>query len=231
MELALARYELRGLGRVGLAMPAGVLLGFAGLAGLMRLLGAADQQIARVLVAALEVGLPLAAGMVAAGIATGDPAIALQLALRTRYRVTLARRLVLLVVWTALWGFAWTTSLHLVGLWGHWVPESFLVGQLVWLAPLVWLASAGAALALLFGSRAAAGAILGGLWAGEHVFRGLFLTTEWLRWAFLFATTYAPGTDFWLPNRVALIATALALGVSAWLLSSNTERLARGGEP
>lgn len=229
-EVALARYELRGLGRTGVTMPAGVLLGFAGLAGMMHLLGAADRHVARVLVAALEAGLPLAAGVVAAGITADDPALDLQLALWTPYRVTLARRLAILVIWTALWAFAWTSALHAAGLWRLWVPEPFLAGQLVWLSPLLWLASAGAVLALLSGSRSATGAILGGLWAFEHVFRELFLTREWLRPGFLFATTYAPSADFWLPNRVVLIAAALALGCCAWLLSSRTELFAKGGE-
>lgn len=230
MKLALIHYELRGLRWTALAMPAGVLLGFASLAGLMHLLGAADQQVARMLVAAIEAGLPLAAGVAVAGIAVDDPAIALQLTLPTSYRTTLARRFALLVAWTGSWAVGWTAVLHLTGLWGRWAPEPFLLGQLVWLAPLLWLVAAGATLALLSGSRAAAGAILGGLWVIEHLFRELFLTSEWLRLAFLFATIYAPGTNFWLSNRVALIGAAVVLAIGARLLSSNTELLARGGE-
>jgi hypothetical protein len=62
MKLALIHYELRGLRWTALATPAGVLLGFASLAGLMHLLGAADQQVARMLVAAIEAGLPVLNG-------------------------------------------------------------------------------------------------------------------------------------------------------------------------
>lgn len=225
-----ARYELRLLGKVGLATPALVLLLFGGMAGLMAYLGVNEAQVARVLIAALELGLPLAAGVVAATIASDDPAIDLQLSLKTRYRRTLVRRLVVLALWTALIAFLWTSALHLSGLWELWVPEALLVSQLVWLSPLLWFVAAGAALALLLGSRSTSGAFLGGLWAFENLMRGLFLTKEWLRPEFLFATTYAAGAPFWLTNRLALISTALLMGAVVWVLSSRTESLAKGGE-
>lgn len=228
--MVLARYELRLLGGLGLTTPALVLLLFGGMALLMRFLGANDGQVARVLVAALELGLPLAAGVVAATIANDDPAIDLQLALKTRYRRTLARRLVVLTLWTALIAFLWTSTLYVTRLWELWVPETFLVSQLVWFSPLLWFVAAGALLALLLGGRTASGAILGGLWAFENIFRGLFLTREWLRPEYLFATTYAAGAHFWLPNRLALIGTAFLMGVVVWILSSRTESFARGGE-
>ncbi|QIN84526.1 hypothetical protein GBA63_19160 [Rubrobacter tropicus] len=228
--MSLARYELRLLGRFGLATPVLALLLFGGMALLMAFLGANDGQVARVLVAALELGLPLAAGVIAATIVNDDPAIGLQLSLKTRYPRTLVRRLVVLTLWTALIAFLWTSSLHLSGLWEFWVPEPFLVGQLVWLSPLLWFVAAGALLALLLGGRATSGAIIGGLWAFENLMRGLFLTKEWLRPEFLFATTYAAGADFWLTNRLALISTALVMGAVVWVLSSRIESLAKGGE-
>lgn len=224
------RYELCLLGRIGLATPALVLLLFGGLAGLVAYLGANEAQTARVLVAALELGLPLAAGVVAAGTAVDDTAIDLQLSLRTRYRRTLLIRLTVLTAWTALIAFLWTSALHLSGLWELWVPEAFLAGQLVWFAPLLWFVAAGALLALLFGSRSTSGALLGGIWTFENLFRGAFITEAWLRSQFFFATTYAPGASFWIANRLTLIFIALALGVVVWLLSSNTEFLAKGGE-
>ncbi len=227
--MALTRYELRLLGGLGLATPALALLLFGGMALLMGFLGANGAQVARVLVAALELGLPLAAGVVAATVAADDPAVDLQLALKTRYRGTLARRLVVLALWTALIAFLWTSALHTTGLWELWVPEPFFAGQLVWLSPLLWFVAAGALLSLTLG-RTTGGAILGGLWAFENLFRGSFLTEEWLRPEFLFATTYAAGADFWLTNRLALISTALLMGVVVWALSSRTESFARGGE-
>ena len=228
--MPLARYELRLLGGLGLATPALVLLLFGGMALRMGFLGANDGQVARVLVAALELGLPLAAGVIAATVAADDPAIDLQLALKTRYRRTLVRRLVLLTLWTALPAFLLTYVLYVTSLWELWVPETFLVGQLVWLSPLLWFVAAGALLALLLGGCTASGAILGGLWAFENLFRGLFLTKDWLRPEFLFATTYAAGADFWLTNRLALIASALLMGVAVWALSSRIESFARVGE-
>ena len=226
----LARYEMRRLGWMGLATPAVVAFLFCGMALLMTLVGADEARVARVLVAGLELGLPLAAGVVAAGIAADEPAIDLQLALFTRYRTTLLRRLALLVAWTALFAFTWSVDLRLSGLWSVWVPENFLVGQLVWVSPLLWFVTVGAAAALVFGGRSVSGALLGGLWTFEILFRDLFISKEWLRHEFLFATIFAPGADYWLPNRLVLISTALVVGLAVWLLSSRTEALAKGGE-
>ena len=228
--LALALYELRRLGAAGLATPPLVLLLFGGMAGLSGLLGAADAQVARLLVAALELGLPLAAGVVAASVAADDPARDLQLALKTSYRTTLARRLGVLVAWASLWALACSFGLRVTGFWELWVPEPLLSGMLVWAAPLLWFVAAGAALALLLGGRNTSGALLGGLWAFENLFRETFLLREWLRLEFLFATTYAPGAGFWLANRLALAATALLLELGAWTLASRTESLSKGGE-
>ena len=226
---ALALYEVRRLGVAGLSTPPLVLLLFGMMAGLWGLLGAGDVQVARLLTAALELGLPLAAGVVAASVTADDPARDLQLALKTSYRTTLARRLGALVAWASLWALAWSFGLRISGYWGLWVPEPLLLGGLVWAAPLLWFVAAGTALALLLGGRNTSGALLGGLWAFENLSRGSFLTSEWLRPEFLFATIYAPGADFWLVNRLALVGTALLLGFGAWLLASRTESLSRGG--
>ena len=230
MAAQLIRYEFRRLGLMGFLTPALVASLFCGLALLMTLGGADKAQVSRVLVAGLELGLPLGAGVVAAGIAADEPAIDLQLALLIRYRTTLLRRLALLVVWTALFCLLWSAALRLSGLWSAWVPETFLVGQLVWVSPLLWFVTVGAAVALVFGGRSVGGALLGGLWTFEIVFRGLFIGKDWLRPEFLFATTFAPGADYWLSNRLALISTALVVGLGVWLLSSRTEALAKGGE-
>lgn len=223
-------YELRLLGRTGLATPVLVLLLVGGFALLSSLLGAERATVARLCVAALELGLPLAAGVAAASVASEDPAIDIQLSLKTRYRVTLGRRLALLVFWTSLLALAWTLGLHLAGLWELWVPENLLAGQLVWISPLSLFVAAGAALSLATGSRTASGAVLGGLWVFENLSRDLFLTEEWLMPLFPFATTYAAGADLWLENRFALLGCAAGLGLAVWALSSTTELLARGGE-
>lgn len=230
MAAQLIRYELRRLGWIGLLTPALVASLFCGLALLMTLGGADEAQVARILVAGLELGLPLAAGVVAAGIAAEEPAMDLQLALLTRYRTTLLRRLALLVAWTSLFAFAWSVALEISGLWSLWMPEPFLVGQLVWVSPLLWFVAVGTAVALILGGHSVSEALLGGLWTFEILFRDLFLEKDWLRPEFLFATTYTPDAEYWLSNRLALISTALVVGLAVWLLSSRTELMAKGSE-
>ena len=227
---ALALYELRRLGVAGLSTPPLVLLLFGMMAGLSGLLGAGDMQVARLLAAALELGLPLGTGVVAASVAADDPARDLQLALKTSYRTTLARRLGALVAWASVWALAWSFGLRISGYWGLWVPEPLLLGVFVWAAPLLWCVAAGVALALMLGGRSTSGTLLGGIWVLENLSREAFRSREWLRPEFLFATTYAPGADFWLANRLALVGTAMLLGFGAWLLASRTESLSRGGE-
>ncbi len=224
-------HELRRLGRTGLAMPIVVLSFFGGIAALLAVGNADSANLARLLVAGLELGLPLAAGLVAASVVE-EPAVDLQLSLKTSYRSTLARRLVLLVGWNALVALSYTMLLKLAGLWGLWGPGQFLKVQLVWLSPLLLFVSVGVLLALLFRSRAAAVAILGGVWILENLFYPLLLERDWLKPAFLFATTYVPGADFWLQNRLVLIGFALALTLAAWTLAASNERLLAigGGE-
>ena len=223
-------YELRGLGRLGVAMPVFVVLGFAAVAALMALTGATERQVARVLAAVLEVGVPLAAGLAAASVVTGDPAADLHLTLRTRYRTTVLRRLAILFAWTATISASWALVLRGAGLWSLWVPEPFLTSQLGWMAPLSWCVSFGALLALVLRGSASSGAILGGLWVSEHLFGGLMFEHDWLRPFFLFATTYTPGMEYWLGNRLVLIASALVLMLGVALMLRRGEALVSGGD-
>jgi hypothetical protein len=225
---ALTAYELRRVGAPGAAAPALVLLAFAILAGIASLSGTEPHRVAWLLTAALEVGLPFAAGLAAAHITATEPAVELQLSLKTRYRDTLVRRLFLLVACSSLLALLWAGALRLAGLWR--VPGSFLIGQLGWFAPLLWFVGAGALLALLLRARAASGAILGGVWLFENLFGGLMVEREWARPFFLFATTYTPGADYWLSNRLVLIATALVALAAVWIIASNPETLWRGGD-
>lgn len=222
-------YELRRLGLVGLLLPVLIALPFAGFGFLMHLSSTESWQISRMLAAYLEAGLPLAAGLAAATVVADDPAVDLQLSLETRYRTTVFRRLGTLFWLCALCAFSWASVMWLAGLWEPWVPEPFLRGQLVWLSPLLFFVAAGAVLALLFRSRTAAGAVLGGLWLVEQVVAGYFLSKDWLRPLYLFATLRAPGADFWLENRFALIGAALALLLLFWMLF-RSESLVLGGE-
>ena len=220
-------YELRRIGHFGLAAPVLVALLFVSAAILAALTGAEERQIARALTAGLELGLSLAAGLVAAHVVAREPAADLQLTLRTRYRTTLVRRLALLAGWTALFALMWASALKLFGLWA--VPGAFLPGQLAWVAPLLWFMSAGTLLALLFRGQAAASSVLGLLWVFENsVGVAGFLQSDWLRPFFLFATTHAPGADFWMANRLAVIClSAVLLGASLVLMRN--ESIAIGG--
>ena len=228
--VGLARYELRLLGGAALGTPFTAIGVFDALAGLFWFLGASDETLARLLAASLEVGLPLGAGVAAAGIVADDPAIGLQLALKTRYRSTIARRLGLLVLWCSALAVASTLVLYLTGTWSVWVPENLLAGQLVWLSPLLWYVAAGALLSLLTGSRTAAGTILGGLSVAGLLFRWIFLLREWPQLLYPFATVFTPGAGFWLANRGALLAFALALTAVAWAPASDSEWLSKGDE-
>jgi hypothetical protein len=222
-------YELRRLGRVGLLLPALTAVPFALFAAFMQLSGSEPPQLSRMLAAYLEAGLPLAAGLAAASVVAEDPALDLQLSFETRYRTTVLRRLGALLSISALCAVLWSSALRLSGLWGAWVREPFVWGQLVWLSPLLFCAALGAVLALLLRGRTAAGAVLGGLWLVQMLFAGHFLTNGWLRPFYLFATLRAPGADFWLDNRLALVGAAVAL-LAVFAVLFRSEALVLGGE-
>src|SRR5262249_48564958 len=93
----------------------------------------------------------------------------------------------------------------------------------LWVAPLLWLAAAGALLALLLRSRATAGAVLGALWIAQLALHSYFATYAWTQPWFLFATLYAPDAAFWWANRIELILTALAAFLAVWYYLRNTE--------
>lgn len=223
-------YELRRLRWIGLALPILTAIPFAGMAALMGLSGTGEWQIERMLAAYLELGLPLAAGLVASHIVADDPAVDLQLALQTRYQTTVLRRLALTIGWAALLALLWTSALRASGLLWEEIPGPVLLGELTWAAPLLWFVGAGAVLALVFRSRTASVAVLGGLWMVELMFAGLFLGREWLRPLYLFATLRGPGADFWLSNRLVLIGVGLALILGVVLILKNSESLATGGD-
>lgn len=221
-------YEGRRLGVGSLAMPLLVLALFVGLAGVMAVGGESSRRVGRMLVAGLELGLPLAAGFASATLVSHDPSVELHLTLPTRYRATVVRRLALLTGWTGLVAAATAVAMLAAGLWV--VPGPFLVGQLAWLAPLLWFVALGAALALLFRGRAASAGSLAGIWVLQNLFGGVFVEARWGRPWFLFATTYAPGADFWLANRGTLMGGAVAIGLGVWLLLRQSEALLTGGD-
>ena len=205
-------YEVRRLGWMGLLLPALIAVPFAGLAALMHLQGGESWSVSRMLVAYLEAGLPLAAALAAANIVTDDPALDLQLSLKTRYLTTVLRRLGALLALSAALAVLWSSAMALLGLWEPWVPkEPYWRGQLVWLSPLLFFLTLGCALALLLRSRSAAGAVLGVYWICTMVFKDYLFQRDWFKPFYPFATIREPGADFWLGNRLALILTGAAL--------------------
>jgi len=231
------RYEIQLLGKRVILTPMLIMVGFAFLAFLLYNL---HTNPARTLSASLEIILPLAAGVVVATITSQDPAIELQLSMPRRYDRTALGRLTIIAGWTIV--IALLSSITIFTLKLTFVPQpsqswpaplQFLTGQLTWLAPLLWLVAVGLCLALLFRSRAASGALLGGIWIAEIIFKDYIAATNWLNPVFLFTTTLLPlvGTappdifNLWLSNRFELIGTALVLLLVGWLLLRNPEGL------
>jgi hypothetical protein len=228
-------YELRIMGKWVLLIPPLIMLGFAFVAVLSTIMHVDHLRISQVLTASLEMVLPLAAGLVVATIISHDAAIELQLTMPEMYRVTALSRLSLIIAWTGCIALLSSVFIYHLRFWrvplqvDAWkVLPQFLIGQLMWIAPLIWFVAVGLCLALLIRSRSASSAILGGIWTIEAIFYGYFAATDWLKPAFLFPTTLAPAINFWLLNRFELLGTALAFLLISWFLLRNTEQLLQG---
>jgi hypothetical protein len=239
MSLDRFRYELQLLGNRVILTPILVMVGFAGLAELLHHL---HTNPARTLSGSLEIILPLAASVIVATITSQDPAIELQLTVPEKYAKTAPGRLAIIATWTIC--IALLSSICIFALKFAYVPQpsqslsapsQFLIGQLTWLAPLLWLVAVGLCLALLLHSRSASGALLGGIWIAEIIFKDYIAATDWLHPVFLFPTTLLPLVgpipqaifNSWLANRFELIGTALVLLLLGWLLLRNPEGLLR----
>jgi hypothetical protein len=192
----------------------------------------ADQRAAAIrnLFATLEMGLPLVAGIGAASLVGRDPAAELQLTVPTPYRATLLRRLAVVIGWTALAALLIAAILLVTDGWDD-RPQAHgaVVGQLVWLAPTLWLAAVGFLAGAVFRGPAAAGGLVAVLWMLEQIFTGAVQEYWWSRMLYLFATIRGAVPADWLGNRLILVATAIVLGIAAWLLLGRIERLV-GGE-
>lgn len=224
MSWSLWRYELRRLGRGVLLGPL-LALAALGLLAALAMRAGLGQQIDRILSEALDV-LPVIGGLAAAGIVVDDPALELQLSLPTTFRLTMLRRLALALGWTSLIGLTCAVTLAASGRLAW--PISPLEDQLIWLAPLLWLAGLGAALSLALGATAAGSSLVGMVWVLELAMGAGLAQVPALRPVLLFLR-YDPAiaTD-WLANRLTLLAlAAVGLGSAAWLLG-RPERLLRG---
>jgi hypothetical protein len=215
------RYEVRRAGWTALLTPP---VATAALVLLALLDGGAATD--RNLFAALEMALPLAAGVGAASLVGRDPAVELQLTVPTAYRSTLLRRLAVTLGWASLLAVLVVGVLVATGWWpqSHGVPS----GQLVWLAPTVWLGGLGFLAGAAFRSPAAAGGLVTTWWIVQQIFPGLLQGRDWSRLFYLFATDRDTVPEDWTANRLTLVATALVLGGLGWVLLGRPERLLRG---
>jgi hypothetical protein len=174
----------------------------------------------------LEFGLPPVAGIAAAYLVSGNPAIELHLALVRSYAATMFIRLGVLTLWATVVCAATSIAIRQAGYWLASQPSP--LDQLIWLAPLLWFIAAGAMLSLLLRSRVAAGATLGMLWLGELFFRAQILQNVYLRNVYLFLTLetlpggFAPDAAYWAQSRLTLLAmAAVFLLIFAALLRRN----------
>jgi hypothetical protein len=225
-RLAEIRHELRILGPALFAVPLLAAVAFVALAGVLDARSVNRDFLGPLVTAILEAILPLTAGILLAAVAPQDAAIELQLSLPAPYRYTALRRFAVLLCWTLLIESAASLALRAGLPWAQ--ARRGADSILTWLAPSLWLAAAGALLALLMRSRATAGALLGTIWIAQLVFHGYFALTGWTRPWFLFATLYAPAASFWSANRVELILTAAVLSLGVWVFLRNTEWRFRG---
>lgn len=228
MKLDWLLYELRRVGLVGLLTPVLIILFFSSFGLLMRTNGVSPDRATRAVVAGLEIGVATAAGLIAATIVTSDSLLELHLSLMTRYRTTFARRLALMLGWTALVGIGTTLVVRLIG--HELAPVSLLAQQLVWLAPLACFTGVGALLTLLLRSRTGAAAVLAGIWIIETLLHESFGASSWLHPFFLFATTYSANESFWLGNRLELIALGLLFGALSLIWLKRNPSILLGGE-
>jgi hypothetical protein len=191
--------------------------------------GAADVGTSRTLFAALEMAVPLAAGVGAASLVGQDRAVELHLSLPTAYRGTLLRRLGISFGCAAVVAGLVAGALMITGWWDRWpANHGAVAGQLTWLAPAMWLAGLGFLAGAVFRSPGTAGGLVGTYWIIQQVLAGDVQDHRWSRPLFLFATTRGADPGDWTANRYTLTASAIALTVLGWLLLGRTERLVRG---
>src|SRR5579862_6382638 len=222
------RHELHILGAINLALPvivAAIYLGFSILVYYSArhnggTLDYAHYQATRGMLALLENGLPLAAGLAAAILISHDPVVESHLTFSQSYHATATLRLALITLWTTLFTALVALLVAATGFWPTALQTlSPIENVVLWLAPLWWFIGAGAALALLLRSRVASMAILGMVWVAQFLFKLLFLQSEILQRVYLFLTEEDGLPSYWLANRLIILAIALALfGVTLLLL-------------
>jgi hypothetical protein len=187
-----------------------------------------DATTARILLGALEMAVPLAAGVACASLVGRDPAIELQLTAPTSYRVTLLRRMAVTLAWTGAVAALTAVVLIVTGWWARWpANHGPLAGQLTWLAPTLGLSGLGFAAGAVFRSPAAAGALVTTLWAIQQFFAGSAQEHLPGRLLYLFATTRGTVPGDWTANRLTLLGAAAVLTALALVLLGRSERLVK----
>lgn len=215
--LSVVPWELRILGISTLGLPLLTAVLFTGLALLSSYntlhsggtSAHAHHNIAEGMLFLLEFGVPPVAGLIAAHLATNNPAKELHLALPFPYAATTGLRLLLFTLWTSVVCACLTLLANAAGYWI--APRGLVAGQLIWAAPLLWFVVVGALLALALRSRIVSAALLGMLWLGEIAFHATILQNPVLQNLFLFLTIVEPNASYWLTNRLALIGMAAVL--------------------
>jgi hypothetical protein len=226
--MILWRYEIRRTGWPSLSGPPVAAALVVVLAVLnTRASGAAT---ARTLLSALEMAVPLAAGTGTAALVGRDPVVELQLSLPTPYRVTLARRLIITLAWSAVVALVVAGALLATGWWSRWpANHGALAGQLTWLAPTCYLGAVGFLGGAVFHSPAAAGGLVATLWTFEQIFAEATQEHRWSRLLYPFATTRGAVAADWAENRITLMIIGLVCIALGWLVLGRTERLVDAG--
>ncbi|MER6946714.1 hypothetical protein ABT294_22040 [Nonomuraea sp. NPDC000554] len=222
--LDLWRYEARRAGLAALLGPPVLAVLTLLLAVFGTRLGSRVENTRWFLMGALEMGVPLLAGVVAASLPGRDPAAEIRLSVAHGYRPALLRRLAVALGCTALCALTVSAALMASGWWTF--EYGGLAGQLVWLAPALWLAAVGFFAAAALRSTAAATSLVGIVWTGEQLIGGTLSDNGTYRLLHLFATTSR--LPDWPVNRLFLLSTALAMVAGAWFLLGNAERVLKG---
>jgi hypothetical protein len=227
--MTLWRYEaLRAGWAALLGPPIAVALGIAAALANPR---PGDTTTARILLGALEMAVPLAAGVGCASLVGRDPAVELQLAAPTPYRVTLLRRMVMTLGWASVVAGLTAAVLIATGWWARWpAGHGPFAGQLTWAAPTAGLGAVGFAAGAVFRSPAAGGALVTTLWTVQQFFADAAQQHLPGRLLYLFATTRGAVPGAWTENRLALLGAAAALVALAQVVLARSERLIGGEE-
>jgi hypothetical protein len=222
--LNLWRHEARRAGWAALlGPPIAVALGVA--AALANPL-TGDKTTARILLGALEMAVPLAAGVATASLVGRDPAVELQLTAPTPYRITLLRRAAVTLGWAAVVASLMAAALIVTGWWARWpANHGVFAGQLTWVAPTLGLGGVGFAAGAVFRSPATAGALVTTLWAFQQFFGDLAQRHLPGRLVYLFATTRGAEPGDWTANRLTLLGAAAVLVALAMVVLRRSERL------